>query len=146
MHTHARIALLGITSIEAKLISYWLRYKTSCLLAIKGTTKKWFGLYLNCNFCSYKLIPDMKILELHVYDIPFSKFSSISQSCNLKDIWIFKALMFPLWSLFMNIGASFSIFMWKGHLTQDFNKSGKKYQMREIRIFSLLVHKNLIQY
>ncbi len=31
-------------------------------------------------------------------------------------------------------------------LTQDVNKSGKNFQMRKIRFFSLLVHKNLIQY
>ncbi len=31
------------------------------------------------------------------------------------------------------------------HLTQDVNKSGKNFQLRKIRFFSLLVHKNLIQ-
>ncbi len=30
-------------------------------------------------------------------------------------------------------------------LTQDVNKSGKNFQMRKIRFFSLLGHKNLIQ-
>ena len=37
-------------------------------------------------------------------------------------------------------------FRWDVYLTQDFNKSGKKFQMRKIRFFSLLAHKNLIQY
>ncbi len=31
-------------------------------------------------------------------------------------------------------------------LSQDVNKSGKSFQMRKIRFFSLLAHKNLIQY
>ncbi len=34
----------------------------------------------------------------------------------------------------------------KWPLTQDVNKSGKNFQMRKNRFFSLLVHKNLIQY
>ena len=32
------------------------------------------------------------------------------------------------------------------HLTQDVNKSGKNFQMRKNRFFSVLAHKNLIQY
>ncbi len=31
------------------------------------------------------------------------------------------------------------------HLTQDVNKSGKNFQMRKIRFFSLPIHENLIQ-
>ncbi len=31
-------------------------------------------------------------------------------------------------------------------LTQDVNESGKNFQMRKMRCFSLLAHKNLIQY
>ena len=61
------------------------------------------------------------------------------------DIFYFTALLFILvWSLsFLPDYDSFYLFM---YLTQDVNKSGKNFQMIKIRFFSLLVHKNLIQY